>query len=74
MQLSVVIPVHNESENIGQLLQEIDDSLNCIGLFEVVVVDDGSTDKTLPLLNELTKKLPNPPIDMPAWLVDTRSS
>jgi glycosyltransferase involved in cell wall biosynthesis len=46
MQLSVVIPVHNEAENIGGLLQEIHDALEYFCEFEIVVVDDGSTDTT----------------------------
>ena len=53
MQLSVVIPVHNEADNIGQLLQEVHDSLASACQFEIVVVDDGSSDGTLNLLNGL---------------------
>lgn len=53
MQLSVVIPVHNEAENIGGLLQEIHDALEYRCEFEIVVVDDGSTDTTPSLLNQL---------------------
>lgn len=56
MQLSVVIPVHNEAENIGTLLQEIHDALEYHCAFEVVVVDDGSTDETPSLLNQLSHK------------------
>ena len=53
MQLSVVIPVHNEAENIGGLLQEIHDALDYCCAFEIIVVDDGSTDTTPSLLNQL---------------------
>ena len=56
MQLSVVIPVHNEAENIGGLLQEIHDALEYFCEFEIVVVDDGSTDTTPSLLNQLTAR------------------
>jgi dolichol-phosphate mannosyltransferase len=56
MQLSVVLPVHNEAENIGGLLQEIHDALEYSCEFEVVVVDDGSTDTTPSLLNQLTER------------------
>ncbi len=47
MDLSVVIPAHNEAENVGPLLAEIGAALRPSGVaYEVVVVDDGSTDAT----------------------------
>jgi dolichol-phosphate mannosyltransferase len=47
MQLSVVIPVCNEAENVGILAQEIHTALNARLQFEVIFVDDGSTDATV---------------------------
>lgn len=49
-QLSVVVPVHNEAENIGGLIDEIRSVLEQRLDFEIVVVDDGSTDDTRPIL------------------------
>jgi glycosyltransferase involved in cell wall biosynthesis len=45
MELSVVIPVMNEAENIQPLLQAIRKALQGLN-YEVVIVDDGSTDNT----------------------------
>ncbi|MBR1234591.1 glycosyltransferase family 2 protein [Bradyrhizobium sp. AUGA SZCCT0177] len=49
MQISVVVPAHNEQENLPVLLDQI---LNAIptGLHEIIVVDDGSTDDSLALV------------------------
>jgi dolichol-phosphate mannosyltransferase len=58
MQLSVVIPVHNEVENIGSLLAEVDAALARACNYEVIVVDDGSTDDTHRVLNELREHFP----------------
>ncbi len=44
-QLSVVIPVRNESGNVASLISEIDAALKHI-THEIVYVDDGSTDDT----------------------------
>ena len=44
-ELSVVITVMNEEENIKPLLEAVRNSLSGID-YEVVLVDDGSTDKT----------------------------
>jgi glycosyltransferase involved in cell wall biosynthesis len=46
MKLSVVITVFNEEDNVEPLLQQIYDSLDGIE-YEVLMVDDGSTDKTV---------------------------
>jgi dolichol-phosphate mannosyltransferase len=46
VQLSVVIPVRNEQDNILPLLEEIHAALDGKADFEVVYVDDGSTDAT----------------------------
>jgi len=46
VQISVVIPVRNEAENILPLLAEIHAALEGRGEFEVVYVDDGSSDAT----------------------------
>jgi len=45
-QLSVVVPVFNESGNMQSLLEEIEHTLSNRMRFEVVVVDDGSNDPT----------------------------
>lgn len=58
MQLSVVIPVRNEAENILPLLDEIHTALEGRGEFEVVYVDDGSTDETPRILAEAQGRYP----------------
>ncbi|MGC3980309.1 MAG: glycosyltransferase family 2 protein [Steroidobacteraceae bacterium] len=47
VQLSVVIPVCNEAENVGPLAREIHTALAGKVSFEVLFVDDGSTDATV---------------------------
>lgn len=42
IELSVVVPVYNEQDSIALLLEEIDQALQGVCRFEVVVVDDGS--------------------------------
>jgi dolichol-phosphate mannosyltransferase len=58
VQLSVVIPVRNEAENILPLLTEIHAALDDRADFEVVYVDDGSTDATPARLAEAMAKYP----------------
>jgi len=46
--LSLVIPAYNEQENIPVLLERVGASLAQTGRpFEVLIVDDGSSDSTL---------------------------
>jgi len=52
MNLSVVIPVFNEAQSISNLIAEIVDALNKID-YEIVVVDDCSTDETVDVLNKM---------------------
>jgi dolichol-phosphate mannosyltransferase len=56
--LSVVVPVRNESENIAPLLAEIHAALGPGGDFEVLYVDDGSTDGTPQVLREAMQRYP----------------
>jgi len=58
MQLSVVIPVRNEAENILPLLVAIHAALAGHSDFEVVYVDDGSSDATPARLAEALKAHP----------------
>ena len=52
--LSVVIPIHNESPNIRQLHAELVATLEAWGRpFEIVAVDDGSTDDSFAILAAL---------------------
>jgi len=46
--ISVVVPVHNESANLGSLIERLESTFNVAGVsFEIVFVDDGSTDDSL---------------------------
>jgi glycosyltransferase involved in cell wall biosynthesis len=57
--LSVVVPVYNEQDNVGPLLEEIQDALAGLGRpYEVILVDDGSTDQTAARLAEATARFP----------------
>jgi glycosyltransferase involved in cell wall biosynthesis len=51
MELSLVISVYNEEENIKPLIDQISSSLNGID-YEVIFVNDGSTDRTLERIRE----------------------
>ncbi|MEK6601233.1 MAG: glycosyltransferase family 2 protein [Candidatus Binatota bacterium] len=56
MDLSVVVPVYNEEESLEPLIGEIRLALEPLGKsYELIVVDDGSTDGTYALLSRLHK-------------------
>jgi dolichol-phosphate mannosyltransferase len=57
-QLSVVVPVFNEEENVGPLLREVVSALRGRVDFEAVFVDDDSKDGTLAALRALKSEVP----------------
>jgi len=56
--LAVVVPVKNEAENIVPLIDEIHRALTDHAEFEIVYVDDGSTDATTEILKTEQKARP----------------
>ena len=54
---SIVAPMHNEEEHVRPLYESLVVAMNPLGRsFELVLVDDGSTDQTLALLTELVAR------------------
>lgn len=58
MQLSVVVPVHNEADNVETLIAEIHLALTGQDAYEMIFVDDGSTDQTLSILQNAMASYP----------------
>jgi len=55
-QLSVVVPVYNEEENVVRLHQKLHEALQSLDLsYEILYVDDGSRDGSFPLLAEIAQ-------------------
>jgi poly-beta-1,6-N-acetyl-D-glucosamine synthase len=52
VKLSVIIPARNEDRNIGKLLQALQEQTYLKELFEVIVVDDHSTDATAAIVRQ----------------------
>jgi glycosyltransferase involved in cell wall biosynthesis len=51
---SIVVPFHNEEENVTKLYDRVKDVMEQVGVsFEMVFVDDGSRDRTYRLLEEI---------------------
>jgi dolichol-phosphate mannosyltransferase len=57
MDLSIVIPMFNEAENAETTLNRLEEALASFqGTFEMVAVNDGSTDQTSAILMKLSEK------------------
>jgi dolichol-phosphate mannosyltransferase len=60
IELSVIVPLFNEEQNIGALNERIITVLASMSISnEVIYINDGSKDKTLPLVIGLTHQFPN---------------
>jgi len=58
MKISIIIPVYNEEKTIGELIVRVLRLKIPKIKKEIIVVDDGSTDKTKKILERLKKKKP----------------
>jgi dolichol-phosphate mannosyltransferase len=57
--ISVVVPVYNEEENLPVLIPQIAEVLKPLGkTYEMIFVDDGSTDRSRRLLKEMVSQYP----------------
>lgn len=55
-QVAVVIPVYNEEENLPELMRRLMPVMQGMGKsFEIILIDDGSTDNSLQILKGFTK-------------------
>jgi glycosyltransferase involved in cell wall biosynthesis len=54
--VSIVVPVRNEAENVAPLVAEIVSALDRRWVYEIIYVNDGSTDATAERLAELMKQ------------------
>ena len=54
MYLSIVIPLYNEEENVEPLFEQLRAALEGVGReYEIIIVDDGSTDGSFDILKRL---------------------
>lgn len=60
LDLSIVIPLYNEDESIDELHSKIVSSLSNLSLnYEIIFIDDGSTDNSWNIIKDVTKKVHN---------------
>jgi glycosyltransferase involved in cell wall biosynthesis len=57
--LSIIVPVYNEAENVSPLVKRLDSAMKKAGIsYEVVFVDDHSTDGTVAKVKSLKATYP----------------
>lgn len=55
-EFSIVIPIFNEEENISELYRRLSAVMEKLGTYEIIMVDDGSKDRSWNLIKELHAK------------------
>lgn len=58
MRISVILPMYNEEENVINTLKRVESVLEDYKYYEIIVVDDGSSDDTFKLLEDFTSSNP----------------
>lgn len=58
MKLSIIIPVFNEEKTIAEILRRLEKEKLRDVIKEIIIVNDGSTDKTSEILHQLKRKNP----------------
>jgi dolichol-phosphate mannosyltransferase len=59
-QISIVVPLYNEEESVEKLIFAIDEAVSTIGReYEIILVDDGSSDGTWNLIERLSQTVSN---------------
>ena len=57
--VSVVIPMYNEQDNVTETVSQVSEALKLIeGSWEILLVNDGSTDQTLQVAQDLAERHP----------------
>ena len=69
--ISVIVAARNEANNIGRLLTALSQQTYCANSFEVVIIDDYSTDNTMEVVKAFS--LPNLVFTQPDVLSDLSS-
>ena len=60
VEITALVPAYNEAENLAPLLEKLTADLSTLAkTYEILVVDDGSTDDTLERLRELHRRIPH---------------
>ena len=57
MKISIVVPVHNEADNINSLIAEIVTAMSQAEAYEIIYVDDGSNDDTAAVLQQALQNI-----------------
>jgi len=59
MKLSILIPVYNEEKTIAKLISEVDNVILPVTEKEIIIINDGSTDKTAEEIKRISKVFKN---------------
>jgi len=57
VKISIVVPVHNEADNIDSLIAEIVAAMGQAEAYEIIYVDDGSNDDTAVVLKQVLQNV-----------------
>ena len=72
MKLSLVVPCYNEEENVAAFQKAVMHAFQGCGYaYEIIYVDDGSSDQTLPELEKLYEEMKEQGVGVVGMVLDT---
>lgn len=55
VELSIIVPLYNEQQSITELTQQVDEALDRVSSFELIFVDDGSSDQSWQTIRKVSR-------------------